>query len=96
MYRRLALRSLAIVAAVAVLVFATAALSHGHINQDSQEDSHCSLCMALHSGKHVLASPVVALQFTPIQLALQADTDCVVFVSGLSLPAHDRAPPLTE
>jgi hypothetical protein len=96
MYRRLALRSLAIVAAVAVLVFATAALSHGHINQDSQEDSHCSLCMALHSGKHVLASPVVALQFTPIQLALQADTDCVVFLSGLSLPAHDRAPPLTE
>ena len=96
MNRRFALRTFAIVAAVAVLAFATAALSHGHINQDSQEDSHCSLCLALHSGKHVLVSPVVALLFTPIQLALLADTDCVVFVSVLSLPAHDRAPPLTE
>lgn len=96
MYKRLALRSLAIVAAIAVLAFAAAALSHGHINQDSQVDSHCSLCMALHSAKHLLVSPVVGLLFTPIQLALLADTDCVVFVSVLSLPTHDRAPPLAE
>jgi hypothetical protein len=95
MSKRLAHRSLAIVVVAVVLAFTTAALSHGHGNANSQEDSHCSLCMALHSGKQTLVSPVVALQFTPMRLALRAGSNSLVFVSIAVLPTHGRSPPLT-
>lgn len=94
MYRRLVHRLFPIVAALAVVVFATIAVAHGHLPGKSPDDAHCTMCMAVHSGHHVLASSVVGLQFTPVQwdlLVLNAQTT----VSSRQFPpTQGRAPPL--
>ena len=57
MHRRFAQRLFAVVVALAVLGFVTAALAHGHAPGKSEEDSHCALCMAVHNGHHMLTIP---------------------------------------
>jgi len=94
MYRRLAHGLLAIAASLAVTFFATVAVSHGHFPGKSQEDSHCAMCMAVHSGHRVLASPVVALQFTPVRWNFLAVNAPVAVSSSQFLPTQGRAPPL--
>jgi hypothetical protein len=94
MCRPLAQRLFAIVVVLAVLGFITAALAHGHPPGKSEEDSHCALCMAVHNGHHMLTSPVIALQFTPVRSDFIVVNAQVTVSSSQFLPTHGRAPPL--
>jgi hypothetical protein len=93
MHKKQAKRMLAIFVALVVMGFATAALVHGHFPGNSQEDSHCAICMAIHSG-HAIASVVVALPFTLIWCAFLAGHAQIADSLGQFLAMHGRAPPL--
>ena len=94
MHRRFAQRLFAVVVVLAVLGFVTAALAHGHPPGKSEEDSHCALCMAVHNGHHMLTSPVIALQFTPVRYDFLVVNARVTVSSTQFLPTQGRAPPL--
>src|SRR5258706_2917082 len=53
-------------ATLAFLVVSTVALTHGHPNWKSADESHCAMCMAVHSSTHAVATPVVTLYFTAV------------------------------
>ena len=94
MQRRLPNRLLISFLALAVVVLATAALAHGHLPGDSKADSNCPICMAVHSGHHVLASVVVSLPFTLLWWAFPAKDAQIADAPGQLIAKHGRAPPL--
>ena len=94
MHRRFAQRLFAVVVVLTVLGFVTAALAHGHPPGKSEEDSHCALCMAVHNGRHMLTSPVIALQFAPFRSDFIVVNAQATVSSSEFLPTHGRAPPL--
>jgi hypothetical protein len=84
---------LTFVAILALVTVSTAAVAHGHLDANSADESHCPLCMALHSAKQAVVAPVVALCFTQVQtgILVPSNSSAVAFVQPL-LP-QDRAPP---
>lgn len=80
-------------AILAFLAVSTAVLAHGHAVGKSADESHCAMCMAVHSTTHAVASPVALLYFAPIQTAFLAPSDRLVLSFAQSLPIQGRAPP---
>lgn len=93
LFIRLARQASVFLAALAFLTVSTATLAHGHPDTKSIDESHCALCMAVHSTSHVVAASVVTLSFAAIQTAFLVPSDSLVFSFAQSLPIQDRAPP---
>jgi hypothetical protein len=91
--RRLTYRWVSILVALAVLSLATTAIAHGHSSGKSVDEPHCGICMASHTGAHVLVPPVTSLQYAPAVAALDANTAFSTFAYRPSRTASDRAPP---
>lgn len=58
------------VAVLALVTVSTATVAYGHLDANSADESHCPLCMALHSAKQAVVAPVVALCFTQVRQAI--------------------------
>ena len=90
---RLARQVAFFLATLAFLVVSTVALTHGHPNWKSPDESHCAMCMAVYSSTHAVTTPVITLYFAAVQSFV------LVFPKGFLLsyapPAlnQDRAPP---
>lgn len=84
---------LTFVAILALVTVSTAAVAHGHLDANSADESHCPLCLALHSAKQAVVAPVVALSFTQVQagILVPANGSAVAFVQPRL--TQDRAPP---
>jgi hypothetical protein len=82
-----------VLAILALVAVSTAAVAHGHLDANSADESHCSLCMAVHAAKQVVITPVVALCFTAVQtdILIPSRSSAIVFVQPLL--TQDRAPP---
>ena len=86
-------RVLIIVVTLALLTVSTAALAHGHLDTKSSDESHCAMCLAVHSATHLVGTAIVSLHFTIIQTAVvvRPELSTLAFVESLS--NQDRAPP---
>ena len=86
-------RVLVVLAILTLVAVSTAAVAHGHLDANSADESHCPLCMAVHSAKNVVITPVVTLCFTALQTAIlvPSKSSAIVFVQPLL--TQDRAPP---
>jgi hypothetical protein len=86
-------RVLPVLAILTLVVVSTAAVAHGHLGVQSVDESHCPLCMAVHSAKSVVITPVVTLCFAAVQTAIlvPSKSSAIVFVEPLLI--QDRAPP---
>jgi len=92
-YNRFARRALVLLATLAFLVVSTLALAHGHTDAGSGDESHCAMCMAVHSATHVVATPNITLIFTAIKgPSLVPSKNFLVSFARISLN-QDRAPP---
>jgi hypothetical protein len=86
-------RGFVFLAIFVLLTVSTAALAHSHPSRNTENDSQCAMCMALHGATHIIASPVVTLNFEIAQ------TGFITPSKNLSLPVvqsrltQDRAPP---
>ena len=90
---RLARQVAFFLATLAFLLVSTAALTHGHPNWKSADESHCAMCMAAQSSAHAVATPVVTLCFTAVQSSVLVSPKG--FLLSYAPPAlnQDRAPP---
>jgi hypothetical protein len=84
---------LVLLATLAFLMVSTLALAHGHTGARSAGESHCAMCMAVHSATHVVGAPTVELCITAVEgpLCIPPKSFQVSFV-WLSLNQY-RAPP---
>ena len=64
---RFARRALVVLATLCFLAVSTVALAHGHTDAKSVDESHCAMCMAVHSATHVVATPSITLIFTAVE-----------------------------
>ena len=94
MNKRFRFRFLAILAALAVLIFATAAMAHGHLPGKADADVHCAFCQAIHSGHSALGTSPTVLEVVLTCCALLSAAVSPSFSSSQFLRAQDRAPPL--
>ena len=85
---------LVLLAALAFLTVSTAALAHGHLTAKSVNESHCVMCMAVHSTTHVVAVSVVLLFFGTAQTAFLVPSESFTLALVQTLLIQDRAPPL--
>ena len=90
---RLARQVAFFLATLAFLVVSTAALTHGHPNWKSADESHCTMCMAVHSSTHTVATPVVTLYFTAVQNRVLVSPKSVLLSYAPPALNQDRAPP---
>ncbi len=86
-------RLLALAAILALVAVSTAAVAHGHLDANSAAESHCSLCMALHSAKQAVVAPVVVLCFTEVQTGIPAPSGSFAVAFVQQFVTQDRAPP---
>jgi hypothetical protein len=92
-YNQIARRSFALLATLAFLVVSTLALIHGHTDAKSVDQSHCAMCMAVHSSTHVVATPNTTLIFTALEgPSLVPSKNFSVSLACINLN-QDRAPP---
>jgi NADH:ubiquinone oxidoreductase subunit 2 (subunit N) len=92
-YNQIARRSFALLATLAFLVVSTIALAHGHTDAKSVDESHCAMCMAVHSATHVVATPNIILIFTALESpSLVPPRNFLVSFACITLN-QDRAPP---
>ena len=78
---------------LAFLVVSTAALTHGHPNWKSADESHCAMCMAVHSSTHAVATPAVTLCFTAVQSSVLVPPKGFLLSYAPLALNQDRAPP---
>lgn len=90
---RFARQALVFLATLAFLAVSTLALAHGHTDAKSVDESHCAMCMAVHSATHVVATPIVTLFFTVVENAFLIPPKS--FLVSFAWPSlnQDRAPP---
>lgn len=87
-------QALVLLATVCFLAVSTLALAHGHTDSKSADESHCAMCMAVHSSTHAVATPNVTLCFTAVESPfLTSPKSLLVTFSWPSLN-QDRAPPV--
>jgi hypothetical protein len=79
---------------VALLVLSTAAVAHGHLDAASADESHCPLCIAVHSAKHAVTPPAVGLSFAQVETAVFAPPAILSLVFAALLLRQGRAPPV--
>ena len=84
---------LVLLATLAFLTVSTLALAHGHTGARSADESHCAMCMAVHSATHVVGTPIVLLCIAAVE-----DWFCIPpksFTVSFARPALNqyRAPP---
>jgi len=80
-------------AMLAFLVVSTVALIHGHPDTKSADESHCAICMAVHSATHAVSTPVVTLYFTAVQNPFLVPAKSFLFSYAFPALNQDRAPP---
>jgi hypothetical protein len=78
---------------VAVMVLSTAAVVHSHVGRNSGDESHCPLCMAVHSAKHAVAQAALVLFGSSAPVAFVADRPVLAPDVAQLLLIHGRAPP---
>jgi hypothetical protein len=83
-----------VAAILAFLTVSTAALAHGHPDANPVNESRCVMCMAAHGATYLIASPVLALHFSPIQVGTLVFAEQIRFIYVQQLPLQGRAPPL--
>jgi hypothetical protein len=86
-------RVLVALATFAFLTVSTAALAHGHLGEKSVDESHCAMCMAVHTATHAVATSSIALCFAAIQIAFLVPSSSSRFLLVQSRLTQDRAPP---
>jgi hypothetical protein len=93
LFNRFTRQVLVFLATLIFLVVSTLALTHGHVDSKSADESHCTMCMAVHSATHVVATPNVTLFFTAVENPFLAPLKS--FVVAFAWPALNkgRAPP---
>ena len=90
---RFARQALVLLATLVFLWVSTLALAHNHTCSKSGDESHCAMCMAVHSSTHAIETPVIALFFTAVGDPFPVRSKS--FLITLPCPAlnQDRAPP---
>jgi len=86
-------RALVIAAVLAFLTVSTAAVSHSHSDANAAAETHCAMCLAVHSTTHAVAAPAATLCFSPVRIALLLPLKSSVVALVQSCPNQDRAPP---
>lgn len=86
-------QAFAVLATLSFLAVSTAAVAHSHPAGQSDDDSHCPMCMVAHNATHALAVPVIALNFTARQTAFLVHPETLFAVFVLRFLSQDRAPP---
>lgn len=95
-FNRLARPVWVLLAILAFLTVSTVALAHGHPDARSVDESHCAMCLAIHSATHVVVTPVLTLHFTAVQNRfLVPSTSFLLALNWLTLN-QDRAPPSSD
>jgi hypothetical protein len=92
-FNRFARQFLVFVAALVFLAVSTLALTHGHVDSKSADESHCAMCMAVHSATHVVATPIVSLLFTVVENPFRAPLKNLLIAFASPTLDQDRAPP---
>jgi hypothetical protein len=79
---------------LALVVLSTAAVAHAHFGPHADADeAHCPLCMAVHNAKDAVVTPIVALHFAAVQMAILAPLTSSIMVFVQPPLRQDRAPP---
>lgn len=86
-------RALVLVLTVVFLAVSTAALAHGHPDGKAADESHCALCIAVHTTTSVVVTSTVSLHFAPVQTYFIARSESFVLPLVQSFATQDRAPP---
>ena len=92
-FNRFARQFLVFVAALVFLAVSTLALIHGHVDSKSADESHCAMCMAVHSATHVVATPIITLFFTAVDDPFLAPLKNLTIAFAWPTLDKDRAPP---
>ncbi len=90
---RLARQVAFFLATLAFLMVSTVALTHGHPNWKSADESHCAMCVAVHSSTHAVATPVVTLCFTAVRSSVLVSPKGFLLSYAPPSLNQDRAPP---
>ena len=90
---RLARRLLVLLATLAFLAVSTLTLAHGHVDSKSADESHCAMCMAVHSATHAVATPIITLFFTVVEDPFLAPLKSFLIAFSRPTPDKGRAPP---
>jgi hypothetical protein len=91
--RRLTRQVLMFLAVLVFLTVSTAALAHGHPDTKSVNESHCVMCMAVHSTTHAIAVSIVLPPFATAQTSFLVPSESFAFAFVQALLIQDRAPP---
>lgn len=86
-------RVLVVLATLAFLTVSTTALAHGHPGEKSVDESHCAMCMAVHTATHAVATSIATVCFAAVQTAFLVPSSRSTFALVQSLLIQDRAPP---
>jgi len=90
---RLVRQALVLLATLAFLTISTVALTHSHSDAKSADESHCAICMAIHSSTHAIAAPIATLCFTAIQNPFLVPPRTLLVAFPCLTLNQDRAPP---
>ena len=90
---RLARQLLVLLATLAFLAVSTLTLAHGHVDSKSADESHCAMCMAVHSATHAVATPIITLFFTVVENSFRAPLKSFLIAFASPNLNKDRAPP---
>jgi hypothetical protein len=90
---RSARQILVFLAVLAFVVVSSVVLAHGHPDARSVDESHCAMCMAVHSATHVVATPIITLYFAAIESQVLFRPTASFVACALPLLNQDRAPP---
>lgn len=91
--RRVPRSLLVFLAGLAFLTVSTAALAHGHPDAKSVDESHCPMCMAVHSTTHAITVSAVLLVLATAYTALLVPSERRGLAFVQTLLIQGRAPP---
>jgi hypothetical protein len=92
-FNRLARQLLVLLATLVFLAVSTLALTHGHVDSKSADESHCAMCMAVHSATHVVVTPIITLFFTAVEDSFLTPRNSFLIAFAWPTLDKDRAPP---
>jgi hypothetical protein len=90
---RFARPPLVLIATLAFLAVSTLALAHGHTDAKSVDESHCAMCLAVHSATHAIATPNITLIFTAVEAPFLIPSRNSFVSFAWPTLNQDRAPP---
>ena len=92
-FNRFGRQALVLLATLCFLAVSTLALAHGHPDTSSADESHCAMCMAIHSTTHAVATPDITLSFTAVETPFIASPKSLQLAFAWPTLNQDRAPP---